>query len=87
MSASSKPVLYPFFSKPKAIFVEIVDFPTPPLPLPIAITLVCGLILVSGALSLAFFLAFSITELLSFLFIAVTSMFTVSIFSIRRSFL
>ena len=46
ISASKRPVLNPFFDKPRAIFVDNVDLPTPPLPLPIAITLVLGSIFV-----------------------------------------
>ena len=42
ISASNNPVLNPFFAQPKAMFADKVDFPTPPFPLPIAITLVRG---------------------------------------------
>ena len=58
ISASRSPVLNPFFDNPSAIFVDKVDLPTPPLPLPIAITLVLGSIFVGWAFSLAFFLLF-----------------------------
>ena len=51
------------------------------------ISFVDSTVVIKLALSLAFFLAFSITELLSFLLIAVTSISTVSTFSISRSFL
>ena len=72
ISASSNPVVKPKFSSPTARFVEIVDFPTPPLPLPTAITLVRVLIFVGIALSRAFFLAIVIKEDLSSLLISTT---------------
>ena len=87
ISASKSPVWNPFFAKPNAIFADKVDFPTPPFPLPIAITLVLGSTFVGCAFSLAFSLAFSITAVRSFWSIAVIAISTVSTFSKSFSFL
>ncbi len=62
MSASSKPTRWPRSAMASARLTLADDLPTPPLPLPTAMTLVNGLTKVGSAFSLAFNRAVLITS-------------------------
>ena len=71
MSASSRPTRNPACDMATATFTEIDDLPTPPLPDPMAMTLVVGETWVGSAPALAFALATDMRPARCFLVIAV----------------
>ena len=71
MSASRSPTRNPAWDMATATFTAMDDFPTPPLPDPMAMTLVVGETWVGSALARAFALATDMRPARCFLVIAV----------------